>query len=142
MSLRWQRIVSFSALGVLLGGVAFWTAVWWWFHSPAPDRSAIESRYRDWHSALAAERFTEAYVIMSPAYRGSNSVEQFAREFRIWGWPAFALRPERRVRVHGSGARLYPVETHWYDLYSGPVYQWKKIENQWFMTGEYQYYAD
>ena len=125
---------------LLLGGYWGFTL---WLRPSCTDRTAIEGRYKVWHSALNEKRFSAAYWIMSPDYRARHSVEQFAETFRLWGEDMWALHPKCSVRGNAKRAYLYPLDSSWTaGFWYGAEYEWVKTQGEWYMTGELTLFTD
>jgi hypothetical protein len=143
MRIRWKRwlVIIPASVILLIGG--FWLGDKLWFYPSHADRVAIEGRYKQWHSALGEQRFGDAYKIMSPSYRAKHSAEDFGKQFDLWGDKRYSLSPTCTLRVHGSRGRLYPLEDPGgFELWSGPDFEWSKVDGEWYMTGEVSVFVD
>lgn len=143
MRIRWRKWLVIIVAGFVLLVAGIWVGVTLWFYPSYADREAIEGRYKQWHSALGEHRFAEAYKFMSPSYRTQHSVEDFEKWFGHWGDKYFSLSPKCALRVHSSHGRLYPLEDAWgFELWSGPDFEWAKVDGEWYMTGELDLFMD
>lgn len=141
MDLMLRRRTVRWLVGVLLaffaGGLLLWLRASW----QEPDKRAIEARYNLWYSALRDQRPAEAYAVMSPAYRASHTLEEFKKQFgEEPDW--LHLNPKNRPRIHGTKACLIPARNGWQDVGGGPDFAWTKVDGNWFLTGEFDYYVD
>lgn len=108
------------------------------------DRSAIESRYSLWQTALAQRQFTSAYAIMSPAYRAQTSLGELSSRFRDYGDDLY--RPQRGCLIGAGGApifaRSHPYKVEFFEPLSGPLFFWEKVHGEWFLTGQVDWLLD
>jgi len=141
MRVRRRILVIAFAVSIVPIVALFYTGVWLWFRPSSVDRQAIESRYTLWHSALGNARFSDAYAFMSPKYRANHSLQEFRDEFRSSGESWLQLQPGYSLRVHGSGGRLYPLDDG-LELWNGLDYEWIKVGDIWFLTGNVVHYYD
>ena len=143
MNMPWRRWIENLALCCVVLIVVVGISAGWACYIPRADRTAIESRYAAFRTAISEERFADAYTIMSPGFRQSHSLEAFRDgefSFReVWKPP---LEPGYELRASASRATLYPLDVGFFELYNGPVFEWIEVDGEWFLTGEFESYID
>ncbi len=105
------------------------------FRLELDDMRRIDFRYQQFREAMTAERYDEAYAIMSPAFRHEQPLEFFIERFSsLYLHP---LYPHRYLSIRLDTATLMPE----YDRF-GPFWQsslvieWEKLSGEWYLTGE------
>ncbi len=106
------------------------------------EQAQIEKRYLEFYNALKNKEFGIAYSIMSPQYRNTKTLDQFSENFNFASQNWLQLKPGRSISINKNKAFLYPRESEFSDFWSGPEYEWIKINNIWYLTGEYKWYYD
>lgn len=107
----------------------------------AQDVIKIETLYQQFHKALKEERYEAAYSYMSPEYRKTHTLGDFATDVNFSGADWLTLHPNHRLTIRGDTATLYPRDQSdrpW----SGPEYTLIKLDGQWFFTGGSFWYLD
>lgn len=133
--------LAIAALAAPLGLAACSPGYWPWNRPLRADRQAIERRYAQWVAARRENRHSDAYQLMSPAYRTGHSLAEFAEG----PWPdpvAWALEPGYSLWKRGSKACLYPFDDGWLEFWNGPELEWIKLDGEWFLTGKVTWYTD
>ena len=127
-------IAAFAVIGVLC-------ATAWLYEFPHRyDMRRIDAVYMDFHMALHDSNYDSAYCCMSPEYRQAHSLAQFKERFGGMGERWLALEPGRYLSVRGRTARLHPGSDHW--PMSGPIYEFVKVGDDWYLTGNYEISVD
>src|SRR5689334_7751342 len=127
-------------IGCLCGAIVIVIAGWLIRNSV--ERERIAARYVEFHNAFSGGQTEAAFQFMSPSYRANHTLKAFADEFRAQEDDLFALEPGHSIRIRGLRAWLYPRRVEWLQLWSGPDYEWEKINGEWFLTGRQKYYLD
>ncbi len=127
-------IAAFAAVGAL------YATVWLYEFPHRCDMRRIDTVYMDFHMALHDKDYDSAYSCMSPEYRQAHSLAQFKERFGEMGERWLALEPGRYLRVRGRAARLHPGSDHW--PMSGPIYEFVKVGDDWYLTGNYELSVD
>ena len=104
------------------------------------DKRMIDTVYLNFHTALHDKDLATAYACMSPDYRKMHTLEEFSKSFEDHGVRWLALEPGRYLKVRGPTAELHPGSDHF--PMSGPVYEFVKIGDEWYLTGEYIWSLD
>jgi hypothetical protein len=138
------HVIRSKLVGGLIGGLVIlgcyqvfsWASFWWYLE----DKTSIDIRYQEFTEARAEGRFRDAIMIMSPDYRKQNSLAQFETEFSQDS--IFQLYPNRSLSVFAGRAELYPNHNTYTGFWSGPIYKWKKVGGEWYLTGEMDWSLD
>lgn len=138
---RMAGVVVRAVLGlcVMISGYQAYT--WTKGRINAQDRKMIDIRYSQFHLAMHAKRYEEAYGYMSPAYRKGRSVDQFREDFSFAGDSWLYLDTHRHLRICGSHADLYPGDSREFP-WSGPIYKFVKADGDWYVDGEFDWSLD
>jgi len=138
-----MRVVKLIALGILAtaGLVVCYHYFIAWEH---PDAPVIDAKYQQFRKSRLAKDYATAYAIMSPAYRAGNTVDQFQYgPMSTVEDPWEEWSPARNIRERDGSLWLYPKNAGGFlILWSGPEYEWVKVDGDWFLSGKYNWYLD
>jgi hypothetical protein len=107
------------------------------------EKEAIDGRYLDFYENIDEGAFNVAYNSMSPYYQQTHTIEEFQRDFAFLCDPGcWELHPTRSLRLTDNKAYLYPSYFTFTLFRGGPEFELEKIEGNWYLTGNYEWYID
>jgi len=128
--------IGFFVLGI---GVLFslgQAADWVIFQVQKPDREQIDLNYSLFQEAVEQGNYEIAYDFMSPEYRESNSLLDFQQEFIKINY--FPLSNQNRFiyirEDHAVFSPDYDTEASFWQ--NSITFDWKKVKNDWYLTGQ------
>ena len=107
------------------------------------DIADIESRYIEFEQLLDRGEDESAYLYMSPSYRQRNTYSDFSKfssNIRL-SWRRTTIHPIRDIWVRGNRGAIFPGDASEF-WRSGPEYDLKKVDGEWYFTGDIWWYED
>ena len=135
MKKSWKNNWVWISLVIIAAIIAY---VFAWEYSS--EASEIESRYDQFYTAMVVQNYSKAYKLMSPVFQEEYDIDAFQDRFSFASDSWLALNSERSLRIRGNKAWLCPSSSGFF--MEGPVYEWVKIDGQWYLSGEYELYVD
>jgi hypothetical protein len=113
------------------------------------DKVVVRMRYLEFCSSILEDRYQDAYLLMSPDYRQTHTIREFQQGPELLGDVFTGLNTigcdlddESSISIFGNRATICPEPTPLFDWYAGPTYDWKRIEGEWYFTGESEWSVD
>lgn len=107
------------------------------------DEAAVRIRYLEFCSSILEDRYQDAYLLMSPDYRQTHSLGEFQEDPKLLdnvfsGISTIGCDLDKKgsIGVFGNRATVFPEPSPVFYWYVGPSYDWKRIEGEWYFTGE------
>ncbi len=141
---NWSFSLLAQQLGRILLGVSVLITIyqfysWALFFIQKPDKDKIDYTYIRFHESIVQKDYETAYDYMTLEYRNDHSLQDFQENF-VERYPFPPLIPNRLISIFGNNAVLSP----YYD--NDPLFlpniinpinlHWKKIDNEWYLTGQ------
>lgn len=107
------------------------------------EQAAIDSLYVEFEGYIREGDFANAYKLMSPSYRTTDSLKDFINRFDfLQAQKDYRLHPHRYLKVEDDQALLFPKDTSIPGNWHGVGFEFQKIEGVWYLTGEWVHFQD
>ena len=120
----------------------FWIYPWGMSIYHENDAIEIERRTVEFDNLLDHGDFEEAYTYMSSSYRESKTYSDFLEDkdfFANNSWPG--LDRDREIKVRGNKGWIFLGDARFL-FWAGIEYKMINENEEWYFTGEYDWYVD